>query len=187
MDKSYIALAAIIGATLLVLFWASLIIWVYRDIRDRARDLSLQVLSIFLVMAFPVFGLLLYLILRPRETLEEAYARSLEEEALLREIGEDSACPSCRRFVAKDFIYCPHCRSQLREPCAGCGRPLSFSWVACPTCGSSRPTPEQARSAALAGGPGGRGAAPPRRQAGASGVTAPEAAEAGTEGTGHGH
>lgn len=175
--ERYIALGAIVGATLLVIFWASLVIWVYRDIRDRTRDLSLQVISVFLVMAFPLLGLLLYLILRPRETLEEAYARSLEEEALLREIGEDSACPSCRRFVEKDFLYCPHCRSQLREPCAGCGRPLSFSWIACPTCGSDRPTP--ARLAALAQGAGLRGG---RRQAEASGVT-PEAAEAGREGS----
>lgn len=183
MEERYIALAAIFGATLLVIFWASLIIWVYRDIRDRARDLSLQVISVFLVMAFPLLGLLLYLILRPRETLEEAYARSLEEEALLREIGEDSACPSCRRFVEKDFLHCPHCRSQLREPCAGCGRPLSFSWIACPTCGSDRPTPGQARLAALAQGAGVRGG---RRQTEAGGVTTPEAAEAGREGSGIG-
>ncbi|MFQ6019296.1 MAG: zinc ribbon domain-containing protein [Dehalococcoidia bacterium] len=136
-----IALAAVLGATLLVLFLASLVVWTYRDIRDRTQDMAMQVLSVFLVMAFPLLGLLLYLILRPRETMEEAYARYLEEEALLRDLGEDSACPSCRHFVDKDFLFCPHCQTQLRQPCVKCERPLSFGWVACPTCGSLRPTP----------------------------------------------
>jgi RNA polymerase subunit RPABC4/transcription elongation factor Spt4 len=144
MEANLIALLAVLGGTLLAIIWASLIVWTYRDIRDRTRDMAMQVLSIFLVMAFPLFGLLVYLILRPRETLDEAYARYLEEEALLRELGEDSACPSCRHFVENDFLFCPHCQTQLRQPCPKCNRPLSFSWVACPYCGSGGQTTAQA-------------------------------------------
>jgi RNA polymerase subunit RPABC4/transcription elongation factor Spt4 len=135
-------LAALIAGVWGLLLWLSIIVWVYRDIRERTRDLGLQVLAVFVVMMFfPVFnipGLALYLMLRPRETLEEAYARSLEEEALLREIGDEGMCPSCRRFVERTWRICPFCATQLKDICSRCEQLLSFNWVACPYCGTER-------------------------------------------------
>ncbi len=86
------------------------------------------------MLVFNIPGWIIYMILRPSETLAEAYARSLEEEALLQELEDQGICPSCKRYVSADFVMCPHCRTQLKEPCANCGRPLSFNWVACPYC-----------------------------------------------------
>jgi RNA polymerase subunit RPABC4/transcription elongation factor Spt4 len=138
-------LAALIAGVWGLLLWLSIIVWVYRDIRERTRDLGLQVLAVFVVlMFFPVFnipGLALYLMLRPRETLEEAYARSLEEEALLREIGDEGMCPSCRRFVERSWRICPFCATQLKDICSRCEQLLSFNWVACPYCGTERRGP----------------------------------------------
>lgn len=138
----YAILAALVGGVWALLLWLSIIVWVYRDVRDRTRDLGLQVLAVFVVMMFfPGFnipGLALYLMLRPRETLEEAYARSLEEEALLREIGDEGICPSCRRFSDRGWRVCPFCQTQLKDVCAKCDQLLSFSWVACPFCGTQR-------------------------------------------------
>lgn len=138
----YAILGGLIGGVWALLLWLSIIVWVYRDIRDRTRDLGLQVLAVFVVMMFfPGFnipGLALYLMLRPRETLEEAYARSLEEEALLREIGDEGVCPSCRRFVERGWKACPYCQTQLKDVCRQCSQLLSFSWVACPYCGEQR-------------------------------------------------
>jgi RNA polymerase subunit RPABC4/transcription elongation factor Spt4 len=135
-------LGGLIAGVWALLLWLSIIVWVYRDIRDRTRDLGLQVLAVFVVMMFfPAFnipGLALYLMLRPRETLEESYARSLEEEALLREIGDEGMCPSCRRFVERSWRVCPFCATQLRDVCAKCEQLLSFNWVACPYCASER-------------------------------------------------
>jgi RNA polymerase subunit RPABC4/transcription elongation factor Spt4 len=135
-------LAALIAGVWGLLLWLSIIVWVYRDIRERTRDLGLQVLAVFVVLIFfPVFnipGLALYLMLRPRETLEEAYARSLEEEALLREIGDEGMCPSCRRFVERSWRICPFCATQLKDICSRCEQLLSFNWVACPYCGTER-------------------------------------------------
>ncbi len=143
MEEPILVLVSVVAGIWAMLLWLSVIVWVYRDIRERTRDSSLQVLSVFVVLSFfPGFnlpGLSLYLLMRPRETLEEAYARSLEEEALLRELGDEGSCPSCRRLVDKDFQYCPSCQTQLKEQCAKCERLLSFSWVACPTCGTARP------------------------------------------------
>ena len=135
-------LAGLIAGVWALLLWLSIIVWVYRDIRERTRDLGLQVLAVFVVMMFfPGFnipGLALYLMLRPRETLEEAYARSLEEEALLREIGDEGMCPSCRRFVERSWRLCPFCATQLKDVCVKCEQLLSFNWVACPYCGNER-------------------------------------------------
>jgi RNA polymerase subunit RPABC4/transcription elongation factor Spt4 len=135
-------LGGLIAGVWALLLWLSIIVWVYRDIRDRTRDLGLQVLAVFVVMMFfPGFnipGLALYLMLRPRETLEESYARSLEEEALLREIGDEGMCPSCRRFVERSWRLCPFCATQLKDICVKCQQLLSFNWVACPYCGTER-------------------------------------------------
>jgi RNA polymerase subunit RPABC4/transcription elongation factor Spt4 len=125
--------ATIAGAYVLVL-WIGIIAWTYRDIRDRTRDTAFQIVAVLLVLVFNIPGWIIYMILRPNETLTEAYSRSLEEEALLQELEEQGICPSCRRYVTTDFVICPHCRTQLKEPCKNCGRPLSFNWVACPYC-----------------------------------------------------
>jgi RNA polymerase subunit RPABC4/transcription elongation factor Spt4 len=120
------------------ILWLSAIVWAYRDVRDRTRDSVSQSVAVLLVLFFNVAGLLLYLILRPRENLAEAYERSLESEALLQELEDQQACPTCRRQVEREFIVCPHCRTRLRDPCHACGKALSFAWTACPYCGTHR-------------------------------------------------
>ena len=140
--EDLLVVGGLVAGTWLLLLWLSIIVWVYRDIRDRTRDLGLQVLAVFVVMMFfPGFnipGLALYLMMRPRETLEEAYSRSLEEEALLREIGDEGLCPSCRRFVERSWRVCPFCQTQLKDICGDCEQLLSFNWVVCPYCTAER-------------------------------------------------
>jgi len=132
------ALAATLAGAYVLVFWISIVAWTYRDIRDRSRDAAFQVVAVLLVLVFNILGLVIYLILRPRETLAEAYARSLEEEALLQELEEQGICPSCKRYITGEFVICPYCRTQLKEPCIKCGRPLSFNWLACPYCTAGR-------------------------------------------------
>ena len=127
-------LAVTIAAAYVLVLWISVIAWTYRDICSRTRDTSFQVVAVLLVLVFNILGWFIYMILRPGETLTEAYARSLEEEALLQELEEQGICPSCKRYVSAEFVICPYCRTQLKEPCANCGRPLNFNWVACPYC-----------------------------------------------------
>jgi RNA polymerase subunit RPABC4/transcription elongation factor Spt4 len=132
------ALAVTIAAAYLLVLWISIVAWTYRDIRDRSRDPAFQVVALLLVLVFNIMGWVIYMILRPAETLTEAYARSLEEEAVLQELEEQGICPSCKRYVTGEFVICPYCRTQLKEPCSNCGRPLSFNWVACPFCSTTR-------------------------------------------------
>ena len=113
-------------------------LWVYRDVKSRTNDSVSQYVSVFLVLIFNLPGLFLYFILRPQETLTEAYERTLETEAMLQEVERLGTCPSCRRRIEEDYLLCPYCRTSLRKPCAQCGRALSFGWVACPYCGADR-------------------------------------------------
>jgi len=128
-----------IAAALFVIYlgaiWLTLIFWTYRDIRQRSRDPVLQTVAVLLVLVFFLPGHWIYLIVRPRHTLTELYERSLEEEALLQELEDQKGCPTCKRRVHDDYLVCPSCRTQLKEPCRSCQKPLSYAWVACPYCG----------------------------------------------------
>jgi RNA polymerase subunit RPABC4/transcription elongation factor Spt4 len=129
-------LVAFLGAYFIAL-WFSMIIWTYYDIRARSQDLYVHIFATALVVVFNVFGLLLYFILRPRETLAEAYERSLEEETLLQEIEERQSCPNCRQRVSPDFMFCPYCHTELKHRCVRCDRLLLLRWDLCPYCGSA--------------------------------------------------
>ncbi len=120
-------------------FWLAMIIWAYRDMRARSRDALAQWLVALLVAVLNLPGLLIYLFLRPRETLSEAYERSLEEEALLQEIEEKPVCPACRQKVHPEWQACPHCHTRLKKPCVRCGRMLELPWELCPHCATPQP------------------------------------------------
>lgn len=132
------------GATV----WISLAVWTFMDIRSRTRDKLVWGLATLLVLVFSVFGLIVYLILRPHETLMQAYERSLEEEALLQEIEERPICPNCRHRVETDYRVCPNCLQQLKDACYNCGRLVDLEWPVCPYCAA-----ERARAVPLQGQP----------------------------------
>jgi RNA polymerase subunit RPABC4/transcription elongation factor Spt4 len=127
------------GAAFLAALWLALIIWTWRDIRNRARDPLVHVLSVLVVAVLFVPGVLVYLILRPSRTLEEEYQRTLEEEALLAAIEEQVVCPGCGRRVHEDWQVCPNCQTRLRKPCQTCGRLMELPWNICPYCGTPAP------------------------------------------------
>jgi RNA polymerase subunit RPABC4/transcription elongation factor Spt4 len=133
-------LVALTGAFLLA-FWLAMVIWTWRDIRARSRDIFAAILAVVLVAVFPIVGLLLYVLLRPKETLAEAYDRALEEEALLRSIEEQLVCPNCQRAVDDDWRFCAYCHTQIKKDCPECGRLLELGWSLCPYCGSAASVP----------------------------------------------
>ncbi len=129
----------LIGCTVafLVIFWLSLVIWTFRDIRSRTQDLLTQVLATALVTIFPIVGLFIYMILRPRQTLAEIYERQLEEESLLAEMTERQTCSNCHARIESDFQVCPSCSQKLKRPCPKCERLLELRWSFCPYCATN--------------------------------------------------
>jgi RNA polymerase subunit RPABC4/transcription elongation factor Spt4 len=135
------ALSAFVGAFIVAL-WISLVIWTFRDMRARSRDAFAQLLAALMMFVLGPVGIVLYLLLRPRETLAEKYERSLEEEALLQDIEERQICPGCKQPIESDYMVCPICHTRLRQPCVQCGRPIHPRWGVCPYCASSqKPVP----------------------------------------------
>ncbi|ABU59758.1 MULTISPECIES: zinc ribbon domain-containing protein [Roseiflexus] len=119
----------------LILLWAASVLWTYRDIHSRSEDVAVQVLAVTLALVLPFGGVLLHLILRPRQTLTQKYERMLEEEYLRRNLEDPHVCPTCQRPVEPDFILCPHCQTALRRRCGSCGRVIDLAWSICPYCG----------------------------------------------------
>ena len=130
---------AMIGCavTFFVIFWLSTVMWTFRDVRARTQDFLSQILATVLAAIFPIAGLLIYMILRPRQTLAEIYERQLEEESLLAEMTERQTCNNCHARVESDFQICPSCGQKLKRSCPKCERLLELRWMFCPYCATS--------------------------------------------------
>lgn len=150
-------------SAILVALWLGMIIWTYRDMRQRSRDTVATAAATVMVALLNAAGLILYLMLRPRETLTEAYERSLEEESLLQGIEEKAVCPGCGRSSEVRWQVCPHCHTRLKKPCVACGELLDLPWTLCPVCVAPQPAYEVAdgQSVELRSGRAGRGRSRP--------------------------
>lgn len=128
---------ALAGGYLIVL-WFALVVWTYRDIGSRSQSVVTQIFATLLSLMFFIPGTLLYMLMRPRTTIDEAFQRSLEEEYLLQDLEETSLCPSCQRQVSDDYILCPHCQANLKHACTSCNQLIKVGWPVCPYCGSDQ-------------------------------------------------
>ncbi len=118
--------------------WIGTVLWTFRDIRARTRDFIVQILATVMVAVLTLPGLIVYFLIRPRETLAEAYERALEQEALLQAIEEPEICPSCGAKARGTYLFCPYCHTQLKKACRGCKQALDLEWNICPYCGTNQ-------------------------------------------------
>ncbi|MBN9388408.1 MAG: zinc ribbon domain-containing protein [Chloroflexi bacterium] len=146
----------------LVVLWMTLCFWTFRDIQARTRDLLAQIFATLLVFFFNIPGVLLYILVRPKETLVQAYERSLQEEYMLQDLEEREICPTCRVKTQPDYSYCFNCRTRLRRECNNCGSLIKLKWASCPFCGTPQKSRHRETVAATAGGLGAPRPQPPR-------------------------
>jgi len=117
---------------ILVIIWLSFVYWTFRDARLRNTNAIFWAL---IVLILNYLGLIIYLILRPPEFIEDVVERDLEiKKTELLLTSNISRCPTCGREIKDDFVICPHCRKKLKKPCVQCGRPLNLDWKVCPFC-----------------------------------------------------
>lgn len=128
---------ALLGAFLFA-FWVAMGIWTFNDIRSRTRDWLAIILASLLVVIFPLVGLVLYMMVRPRETLADVFDRALEEESLLRELETTLSCYRCGLPVQDNWNFCSGCHSQLRYACSSCGKAMRQEWDICVSCGADQ-------------------------------------------------
>ena len=120
---------------ILIVIWLSFVYWTYRDARLRNTSIIAAIFWAVVVLVFNFLGLIVYLILRPPEYIEDIRERDLEIERMQLLLDSSiSKCPSCDGSVIPDFLICPQCRKKLKNPCISCGKPLEFNWKVCPYC-----------------------------------------------------
>ncbi|MFN8109974.1 MAG: hypothetical protein U0Y82_09050 [Thermoleophilia bacterium] len=71
-----------------VVMWLALVWWTYQDVRRRTDNPMYHAGAVALAFFIPFFGPLVYLVLRPAESMLEARERELELIALERRLGE---------------------------------------------------------------------------------------------------
>jgi RNA polymerase subunit RPABC4/transcription elongation factor Spt4 len=123
------------GIIFAAVLWLAVIRWTWQDIQLRTDKRFQRVFAALLpgLLFFP--GVIIYLILRPKKTLEESYQFSLEEEALLQTLDEYRICPACEKPIQPNWMFCPACHNRVRTKCSGCGELLHPVWTLCPACG----------------------------------------------------
>ncbi len=70
-----------------LLFLLSLVFWTARDVSARTKDRFARVAAVALVALMPMAGVMIYMLLRPRDTISERYERDMIEELLARELS----------------------------------------------------------------------------------------------------
>ena len=139
VSNPYVQLVARGILVYFVFLWVACAYWAYRDLQSRTNNpiapyLAAIAIILFTPILFP-FGLVLYLIVRPREKIAEANERAIAEEAMLREIEMTPRCAACGRRVESDWLVCPTCRNQLRRVCPSCSHRVELDWIVCAWCG----------------------------------------------------
>ncbi len=139
----------------IVLIWLASAFWAYRDMQHRsANPVAPYLAAAFIILFTPVFfvfAILLYRIVRPKETVAEANERALAEEAMLADIEARPHCANCSRPVHEDWIICPSCRNRLRRVCPNCSRLVELDWSLCAWCGKDFERPETVAAAYIPG------------------------------------
>ncbi len=95
----------------IVLIWLASAFWAYRDMRLRsASAITPYVAALAIILFTPVFflfGLLLYRIIRPKETIAEVNERALAEEAMLAEVESHAELRQLRAARPRGLDHLP--------------------------------------------------------------------------------
>lgn len=118
-----------------VIVWVALTVWSAMDIFGRSRNWFVRIGSVLLVGLGFFFGFILYLIIRPQNTLEDKKIHELEERMMVSQT-HTYVCPRCSEIIRDDFLFCSSCGLVIRKECPVCKRALEITWQQCPFCGT---------------------------------------------------
>jgi hypothetical protein len=101
----------------LAVFWFVVLYWVWLDSGDRTSNKASKISYVLLVASFEHNWFLIYLIIRPGQTIEEIYWADLERRYLKYETAELGDCPKCGRQLYPGYTFCPNCRNKIKRKC----------------------------------------------------------------------
>lgn len=125
-----------------IFFWIMVVIWVWFDASERSSSLVFKIFSVVITLIFNVFGLLIYLLVRPADSYEERYLSELEKKYLQLETSGIIKCPSCTFDLEPGFVVCPRCGESVKVRCERCNEYIESHWEYCAYCGVQREVPE---------------------------------------------
>lgn len=117
-------------------FWIVVLYWVWLDSGERTTKKSVRIAYLILVALLFVVGLIIYMLIRPNQTIQEIYWADLERRYLKYETAELGDCPKCGTQLFPGFTYCPNCRYTLKVKCTQCGVEIDKQYRYCPSCGN---------------------------------------------------
>ena len=119
------------GAIAIFLIRISALIWVIKDANARSSSFWFQLLSAIIILLFsPVFGILLYIAIRPqwRKWDKTAWRETLFQTTQI--------CENCWEFNRIENSYCTSCWESLSTTCRECEKKYSKNYAYCPNCGA---------------------------------------------------
>lgn len=123
-------------STIIILSVILLIFWLVKDLSSRVENKYLRILLFIFIILGNAPGFLFYLVLRPRETIQEKSERQMlgksQESILLTETIV--VCPHCQTFNRRDFKFCTNCCTELNLNCPKCNGEIQYYWKFCPQC-----------------------------------------------------
>jgi len=119
-----------------IIFWVAIVWWVWFDASARTTKVWAKIASILLVIFFNIFGLIIYLVVRPDQTIEGTYWEDLERRYMKYETAELGDCPQCGSQLFPGFIFCSNCGYQLKKKCSKCEMLVDKNYKHCPFCGN---------------------------------------------------
>ena len=134
--------------------WISIIVWVIRDISNRTDSITLQFISLLIVLIWTPFWVFIYLLIRPTKTLFEKYYDEVENNLdfltqsikdKLQDKDKDKivlTCQKCNYPTEKWFKFCPNCNIELKYSCRFCNKKIDKEWKNCAHCWKDEPYKE---------------------------------------------
>ena len=120
---------------LFVIFWLVIIGWVWIDSSERTSDKNRRFIYVFLVIILNIPGLIIYLIVRPSETIEEIYWADLERRYIKFETAELGDCPKCGHQLYPGYVFCTNCGYEIKKRCPKCNVLVDKDHKFCEFCG----------------------------------------------------
>ncbi len=127
----------LLGTILLIIaiiFWLVVISWIWVDSGERTTSTWMRIFYTFMGI-LPIFGWVIYLIVRPTETIDEIYWGDLERRYLKYETSELGDCPKCGNELFPGYIFCPDCKYEIKRKCPQCGVYMDVNHKYCTNCG----------------------------------------------------
>lgn len=120
---------------LFIIFWLVIVGWVWVDSGERTSKNSVRFVYILLVIVLNIPGLIIYLIIRPSETIEEIYWADLERRYLKFETSELGDCPKCGHQLLPGYVFCTNCGNEIKVRCPKCNILVDKDHKHCEFCG----------------------------------------------------